>query len=80
MLDIFWLLLDIFRLLLNIFRQLYDIFLKEVEGDRFLIIGIGELEAKRIIALMDDIVMPRPLTHDLVYNVLTDFGIGIDCI
>lgn len=58
--------------------KLYDVFLKEVEGDRFLIIGIGELEAKRITAIMDNMVMPRPLTHDLVYNVLNDFGIGID--
>ena len=58
--------------------KLYDVFLKEVEGDRFLIIGIGELEAKRITAIMDNMVMPRPLTHDLVHNILNDFGIGIE--
>ncbi|MFA7082189.1 MAG: bifunctional nuclease family protein [Bacteroidales bacterium] len=62
----------------SLMGNLYDIFLKEEEGDRLLIISIGGLEAKRIIALMDDMVMPRPLTHDLFFNVLDDFGIGID--
>lgn len=50
---------------------LFDIFLQEEEGKRMLNIMIGEHEAKRISILIDQIEPPRPLTHDLIYKILT---------
>lgn len=56
---------------------LYNVFLKEEEGNRILNIMIGEFEAKRMSMTIDNIEPPRPLTYDLFYNVLTEYGIEI---
>lgn len=58
--------------------NLYEIYLKEEEGERMLNIAIGEQEAKRILVLMDGVQMPRPLTHDLFFNVLNGYNIAIE--
>lgn len=52
----------------------YALILKEVDGDRRLPIIIGAFEAQAIALEMEGVVPPRPMTHDLVKNVIDQFG------
>ncbi len=52
----------------------YALILKETEGDRRLPIIIGQFEAQAIALELEGIRPPRPLTHDLVKNVLDSLG------
>ncbi|MFN3567840.1 MAG: bifunctional nuclease family protein, partial [Caldimicrobium sp.] len=51
--------------------------LKEVNGPRILPIWIGVLEATSIASKLENIQFPRPLTHDLMKNILDFLGIRI---
>jgi bifunctional DNase/RNase len=51
--------------------------LKEAEGERILPIWIGILEATSIAAKLENIQFPRPLTHDLMKNILDYLGVRI---
>ena len=48
------------------------VLLKEQTGFRFLPIWIGAPEATSIAFALQGVAMPRPLTHDLLRNVLAD--------
>ncbi|WAC55673.1 bifunctional nuclease family protein [Gordonia sp. SL306] len=48
--------------------------LREVEGERYLPIWIGQSEAASIALQQKGIEPPRPLTHDLIVNLITEFG------
>lgn len=52
----------------------YALILKEVHGNRRLPIIIGASEAQAIALEMEGIKPPRPLTHDLMKNIITAFG------
>ncbi len=52
----------------------YAILLKEVYGNRRLPIIIGAFEAQAIALEMEGIKPPRPLTHDLLKNVIDNLG------
>lgn len=52
----------------------YALILKEVNGDRRLPIIIGAFEAQSIALEMEGIKPPRPLTHDLMKNILESMG------
>ncbi len=52
----------------------YALILKETEGERRLPIIIGQFEAQAIALELEGIKPPRPLTHDLVKNVLDSLG------
>jgi bifunctional DNase/RNase len=52
----------------------YALILKEVNGNRRLPIIIGAAEAQSIALEMEGIKPPRPLTHDLIKNIITSFG------
>jgi len=52
----------------------YALILKEVNGNRRLPIIIGAAEAQSIALEMEGIKPPRPLTHDLMKNIITAFG------
>jgi len=52
----------------------YALILKEVSGNRRLPIIIGAAEAQSIALEMEGIKTPRPLTHDLIKNIITSFG------
>ena len=46
------------------------VLLREIEGDRYLPIWIGAVEATAIALAQQGVVPDRPLTHDLLRNVL----------
>jgi uncharacterized protein len=52
----------------------YALILREVQGNRRLPIIIGQAEAQSIALEMEGIKPPRPLTHDLMKNIITAFG------
>jgi bifunctional DNase/RNase len=52
----------------------YALILREVHGTRRLPIIIGQAEAQSIALEMEGIKPPRPLTHDLMKNIITSFG------
>ena len=58
----------------------YAVILKEVEGDRRLPIIIGQYEAQAIALQLEGINPPRPLTHDLLKNVIEILGFSIDSV
>ena len=47
------------------------VLLKEVDGDRYLPIWIGAVEATAIAYEQQGVKPPRPLTHDLLRDILT---------
>jgi bifunctional DNase/RNase len=46
------------------------VLLRESDGDRYLPIWIGAVEATAIAFAQQDVVPPRPLTHDLIRDLL----------
>lgn len=52
----------------------YALILREVDGNRRLPIIIGQAEAQSIALEMEGIKPPRPLTHDLMKNIIASFG------
>ncbi len=56
----------------------YAIILKEVSGNRRLPIIIGQYEAQSIALELEGIKPPRPLTHDLLKEVIETFGYSVN--
>ena len=56
------------------------VLLKEAAGDRYLPIWIGAVEATAIAFAQQGIVPPRPMTHDLLRDVLTALGARLEAI
>jgi len=54
------------------------ILLKEEGGNRYLPIWIGPFEASAIALEMSNIKTPRPMTHDLIINIIKSLNIKID--
>jgi bifunctional DNase/RNase len=56
------------------------VLLKEVSGDRYLPIWIGAVEATAIAFAQQGIVPARPLTHDLLKDVLESLGAQLQAV
>lgn len=56
------------------------ILLKEQKGKRYLPIWVGAFEASAIALELSNIKTPRPMTHDLIINILKDLEVTIDTI
>ncbi len=54
------------------------VLLKEVDGDRYLPIWIGAVEATAIAFALQGIETPRPMTHDLLRDILTETNVSVD--
>jgi len=54
------------------------VLLKERTGDRFLPIWIGAVEATSIAFALQGVVTARPMTHDLMRNMLEDLAVSLD--
>ena len=55
----------------------YAVLLKEVRGDKQLPVIVGAFEAQAIALALEGMKMPRPMTHDLISNILEDMGADI---
>ncbi|HMS64425.1 MAG TPA: bifunctional nuclease family protein [Ignavibacteria bacterium] len=58
----------------------YAIILKEIAGSRRIPIIIGQYEAQSIALELEGIKPPRPLTHDLLKEVIDAFGYSVNYI
>jgi len=54
------------------------VILKDKEGDRVLPIWVGVFEANAIALQIENISTPRPMTHDLLRNIITDLDGRVD--
>ena len=54
--------------------------LREMGGERLLIMEIGPLEANAIAMAMEGVTAPRPLTHDLFATVLGELDVRLDSV
>ena len=54
------------------------VLLREAEGERFLPIWIGQAEAAAIALALQGVVTPRPMTHDLLKNILDEMSVQVD--
>jgi uncharacterized protein len=54
------------------------VLLREREGKRYLPIWIGVNEAQAIAIALQGIATPRPMTHDLMKNLLDEVGVSVE--
>ena len=54
------------------------VLLKEVDGERYLPIWIGAVEATAIAFALQGIETPRPMTHDLLRDILNETNIAVE--
>jgi uncharacterized protein len=54
------------------------VLLKEQEGERYLPIWIGTSEATAIAFALQGVVTARPMTHDLMKNILEELDVRVD--
>ena len=54
------------------------VLLRERTGERYLPIWIGTVEATAIAFAQQGVVTPRPMTHDLLKNILEEVGVHIE--
>ena len=66
--------MELKRIIISEVHDQQVIMLKEVEGDRSFPIVIGIFEAHSIDRRVKKLESPRPLTHDLVANVVESLG------
>jgi len=55
----------------------YAVILKELNGDRQLPVIVGAFEAQAIALAIEGIEMPRPMTHDLLSNLLETLEVEV---
>ena len=66
--------MELRRIIISELDEQQVIVLKEVDGDRSFPIVIGLFEASSIDRRVRGLVAPRPLTHDLIANVVEQMG------
>jgi len=58
----------------------YALLLKEIGGERQIPIIVGVFEAQSIALAIEEVKMPRPMTHDLFVNVMQKFSARINSV
>ncbi len=54
------------------------VILKDVSGERYLPIWIGPCEADAITVTLQEVEVPRPLSHDLMKSIISDLGGSVE--
>jgi bifunctional DNase/RNase len=54
------------------------VLLRESSGERYLPIWIGQSEAAAIAIALQGVVTPRPMTHDLLKNILDEMAVQVE--
>ncbi len=65
---------------MNLISPHRAVILKDRQSERYLPIWIGPNEADAITIRLQGITAPRPLTHDLLKNFITELGVQVACI
>lgn len=72
--------MELSRIIISEINDQQVIYLKEVDGDRQFPIMIGIFEATSIHRRVKDFASPRPLTHDLICNIIEQMGGVLDSV
>jgi len=64
----------------SLINQSRLVVLREKHGPRYLSIWIGSFEADAITVGLQEAMVSRPLTHDLIGNLARDMGARIECV
>ena len=70
--------MELFRIRIDDKRREQVIMLRERNGERVLPIVIGISEADAIRLKVSGVELPRPLTHDLLRNTITELGAEVE--
>jgi uncharacterized protein len=70
--------MELHKIIISDMQDRQIIYLKEVDGQREFAIQIGSIEANAIERRLKGIPTQRPLTHDLLANVIDQMGGSID--
>jgi len=62
---------------MNLISPHRAVILKDLQAERYLPIWIGPNEADAITIRLQGITAPRPLTHDLLKNFITELGVEV---
>jgi len=62
------------RVLVSLISHHRLVLLKDLKLERFLPIWIGPFEAEAIVMALQEATPPRPMTHDLLRNAITELG------
>jgi len=65
---------ELYQVIITEGSQTQVIVVREKGGDRFFPIYIGHNEAMAIDRKLNDVQVPRPLTHDLMHNMIDQLG------
>ena len=71
-------LMELHKIIISEMQEQQIIMLKEVDGERKFPIVIGSSEAMAIDRRLKGIPTPRPLTHDLLANIIESMGGNIE--
>lgn len=56
----------------------YALLLRQVDGDYRIPVVVGVTEAQSIAMRLENVIPPRPMSHDLMVSILHAYGISID--
>ena len=62
------------RVLVSLISHHRVVLLRDTEEERFLPIWVGPYESDAIVMALQHVKTPRPMTHDLLNNAITDLG------
>ncbi|MCD6519940.1 MAG: bifunctional nuclease family protein [Anaerolineae bacterium] len=65
---------SVYAVLYSLLSRHRIVLLKETHGERYLPIWIGQYESEAIAMRLQGASVPRPLTHDLLANVIAELG------
>ncbi|MBI5186825.1 MAG: bifunctional nuclease family protein [Nitrospinae bacterium] len=65
-------------LILDPMTNMPIVLLKNLEGNKALPIWVGVYEANAIASVLEDISTPRPLTHELINNILSGMRVNVE--
>jgi uncharacterized protein len=68
------------QLTVDPFTNMPILILKAEEGDETLPIWIGLLEASAIATELEKVALERPMTHDLLKNLVAEAGFKVECV
>jgi bifunctional DNase/RNase len=66
------------RIQVNLVSQSRVVILRETSGNRFLPIWIGQFEAEAIAMFLQEVEAVRPMTHDLLKNLINGLGATLE--
>jgi bifunctional DNase/RNase len=68
------------QLTVDPFTNMPILILKAADSDQSLPIWIGLLEASAIASELEKVALERPMTHDLLKNLVSEAGLKVDCV